>query len=38
MGFRIRKSIKIMPGVRMTFSPSGVSDGSALGFDIDLQL
>jgi len=25
MGFRIRKSIKIMPGVRMTFSPSGVS-------------
>ena len=25
MGFRVRKSIKIMPGVRMTFSPSGVS-------------
>jgi tetratricopeptide (TPR) repeat protein len=25
MGFRIRKSIKIMPGVRMTFSKSGVS-------------
>lgn len=25
MGFRIRKSIKLMPGVRMTFSKSGVS-------------
>jgi tetratricopeptide (TPR) repeat protein len=25
MGFRVRKSIKIMPGVRMTISPSGVS-------------
>lgn len=25
MGFRVRKSIKIMPGVRMTLSPSGIS-------------
>jgi tetratricopeptide (TPR) repeat protein len=25
MGFRVRRSVKIMPGVRMTFSPSGVS-------------
>lgn len=25
MGFRVRKSIKIIPGVRMTFSPGGVS-------------